>query len=303
MLVSAARSACLLLAAVIGAEDPVANPPLKSAPDPVPASRKTRHYIVQVKLIEVDDQGRESILGEPKLQTAGGNAGISVDHADGRRFEFTVKLTDRPGANDDLIPAKSPSAGAAADLTAKKLEQKIELNVQQQTRRDVLRELTKKAGLSVAIDPESVRAVATQLESPIDLKVRDEALSAVLDRILEPLNLGYAVKHDIILIAHQDKLLPTADEFVVKTYNVADLVKKAGKTEGDLPNFVPLIDRIKSSVMTSSWERTESPATIRPFNSTLSIVVRQTTSGHMAIERLLEKIRAENSTGIIDRTE
>lgn len=302
MLVSTARSACLLMAAVLGADDPVTSPPLKAAPDPVPVTRKTRHYVVQVKLIEVDDQGRELIIGEPKLQTAGGNAGISVDHPDGRRFEFTVRLTDRlgpAGGSDDLIPAKS-TATTQADSTAKKLEQKIDLSILQQSRREILRELSRKAGISLAIDPDSIRAIATQMESPIDVKVKDEAVSAVLDRVLEPLNLGYAVKHDVILIADQDKLLPTADEFVVKTYNVADLVKKGDKVDGDLPNFVPLIDRIKSGVMTSSWERAESPATIRPFNSTLSIVVRQTASGHVAIERLLEKIRTEKPMRIVD---
>lgn len=302
MLVSAARSACLLVAAVLGAEEPATSPPLKSAPDPVPVVRKPRHYVVQVKLIEVDDQGRESIIGEPKLQTAGGNAGISVDHPDGRRFEFTVRLTDRIGPNagaDELIPAKSVSA-SPAETISKKLEQKVDLNIQQLPRREVLREVSRKAGISLAVDPDSIRAIAPQLEAPIDLKVTNESLAAVLDRILEPLNLGYSIKHDILLIADQAKLLPTADEFVVKTYNVADLVKKGDNPDSDLPNFIPLIDRIKSGVMTSSWERTESPATIRPFNSTLSIVVRQTASGHTAIERLLEKIRAEKPMTIVD---
>ena len=301
MLVSAARSACLLMAAVLGAEDAATSPPLKSAPDPVPGVRRTRHYVVQVKLIEVDDQGRESVIGEPKLQTAGGNAGISVDHPDGRRFEFTIRLTDRLGANgnDDLIPAKSLAA-SQADTISKQLEQKVDLNIQQQSRREVLREVSRKAGISLAIDPDSIRTIATQMESPIDLKVTDETLSAVLDRVLEPLNLGYSIKHDVILIADQSKLVPTADEFVVKTYNVADLVKKGDPPDGELPNFVPLIDRIKSGVMTSSWERVESPATIRPFNSTLSIVVRQTPPGHVAIERLLEKIRAEKPMTVID---
>ncbi len=302
MLVSAARSACLLMAAVLGAEDPATSPPLKSAPDPVPVVRKTRHYVVQVKLIEVDDQGRESVIGEPKLQTAGGNAGISVDHPDGRRFEFTIRLTDRLGpnaGNDDLIPAKSLAASQVDSIT-KKLEQKVDLTIQQQSRREVLREVSRKAGVSLAIDPDSIRAIATQMESPIDLKVTDESLSTVLDRVLEPLNLGYSIKHDVILIADQSKLVPTADEFVVKTYNVADLVKKGDQPDGELPNFVPLIDRIKSGVMTSSWERVESPATIRPFNSTLSIVVRQTPPGHVAIERLLEKIRAEKPMTILD---
>lgn len=294
MLLSATRSICLLLATAVGADDE-SSPVLKTAPDPLPA-RKARHYVVQVKLIEVDDQGRETVLGEPKLQTAGGNAGISVDHPDGRRFDFTIRLSDRLGG-DELIPAKT-QATSQIDSILKKLDQKIDLNMQQQPRREILRELAKRAGVSVAFDPESIRSIVADMESPIDLKIKDESISSALDRLIEPMNLGYAVKHDVILIAAQEKLLPSPDEFTVKTYNVADLVRKGADRE--TPDFDPLIERIKSNVLTSSWERKEATATIRPFNSTQSIVVRQTATGHAAIERLLEKIRNEKPMKIID---
>lgn len=293
MLLSATRSACLLLAATLGAENPASGPALKGTPEPV--VKKARHYVVQVRLVEIDEQGRETLLGEPKLQTAGGNAGLSIDHPDGRRFEFTVRLTDRLGTNgsDDLIPAKPSTVNLvetrSIENIQKKLDQKIELNFQQQPRREILKEIAKRAGFNIAIDPESVREVAEQMESLVDLKVKNETVSTTLDRLIEPLNLGFAVKHDVVLIAAQDKLLPAPEEFTVKTYDVADLVNVGN----GMPDFAPLIERIKKTVLPTSWERKEATATIRPFNSTLSIVVRQTVPGHAAIERLLEKARRE----------
>lgn len=295
MLLSATRSACLLLAAALGADDPSSGPALKTNPEPV--VKKSRHYVVQVRLVEIDEQGRETVLGEPRLQTAGGNAGLSIDHPDGRRFEFTVRLTDRLGTNgsDDLIPARPPTTGnlvenpRSVESIQKKLDQKIDLNVKQQPRRAILKSIAEQAGFNIAIDPDSVREVMGEMEARVDMTVKNESVSTVLEQLIEPLNLGFAIRRDVVLIAVPEKLLPTPEEFTVKTYDVADLVK----TGADAPDFSPLIAQIKKGVLPASWERKEATATIRPFNSTLSIVVRQTAPGHAAIDRLLEKIRRE----------
>ena len=292
MLLSVVQGACLILAAAFGAEEPAATPRLKTTSDPLPAVKKSRHYLVQVKLIEVDEQGRETVLGEPKLQTTGGNAGISIDHKDGRRFEFTMKLTDRLGSGDELIPAKSVVT-SAADGVIKKLDQKIDLSLQHQPRKDVLREISKRSGINFAIDPESSREIVAGMEVPIDVKVKDEAIASILDQVIAPLKLEYAVKHDVILIAAAEKLVPLPEDFVIKTYHVADLVKQSGDDEEALPDLGPLIERIKSTVMPASWERKNAAASIRSFNSTSSVVVRQTATGHAAIDRFLEKIRRE----------
>ncbi len=302
MLLSATQWACLLLATAIGAEEPAVAPRLKTTPDPIPAVKKARHFVVQVKLVEVDEQGRETVLGEPKLQTTGGNAGISIDHPDGRRFEFTIRLTDRLGSNasgEDLIPAKTAMSSQLEGIL-KKLAQKIDLNVVQQPRREVLREISRRAGVSIAIDPESVRAIVAEMELPVDLKVKDEPISTVLDRLIEPLKLGYMIKHDVVLIASAEKLLPAPEDFIFKTYDVADLVKKANDSERESTDFAPLIERIKTTVMPASWERKEATATIVPFKATLSIGVRQTAPGHAAIDRFLEKIRLELPMKISD---
>eukprot|EP00456_Euglypha_rotunda_P059226 TRINITY_DN493_c7_g2_i2.p5 TRINITY_DN493_c7_g2~~TRINITY_DN493_c7_g2_i2.p5 ORF type:complete len:300 (+),score=102.21 TRINITY_DN493_c7_g2_i2:3326-4225(+) len=292
MLLPVVHGACLILAAALGADEAAAPPRLKATPDAMPAAKKQRHFLVQVRLIEVDEHGRETVLGEPKLQTTGGNAGMSIDHGDGRRFEFTMKLTDRLGSAEELIPAKS-LAPTTTEGVIKKLDQKIDLSVHRQPRKDVLREISKRAGVSFSLDPESSREILAGLEVPIDVKAKDEAIASILDQVIEPLKLEYAVRQDIVLIAAAEKLVPLPEDFVIKTYHVADLVADAEAAGEPYPDLKPLIERIKATVMPASWDRKTAAASIRSFDSTSSIVVRQTATGHAAIERFLEKVRRE----------
>ena len=198
-----------------------------------------------------------------------------------------------------MIPVKTVASNSLEGIL-KKLEQKIDLNVVQQPRREVLREISRRSGVSIAIDPESVRAIVAEMELPVDLKIKDEPVSLALDRLIEPLKLGYTIKHDVILIASAEKLLPAPEDFLFKTYEVADLVTKANDSAREATDFNPLVERIKSTVMPASWERKEAAATIVPFKATLSIGVRQTARGHAAIDRLLEKIRHEIPMKISD---
>lgn len=294
-LTGSAVTTLILMICGVGDDLPPPPPPLKPLPDPLPTVRKLRHYVVQVKLIEVDEHGHETVIGEPRIQTTGGNAGISVDHQNGRRFEFTMRLTDKLSSSDDLIPARNLTAKAEESLL-KKLEQKLDLNAQLQPTREILTNITRRTGINIAIDPETARGMAAELELVTSLVVKDEVVSDVLDRLLQPLKLGYMVKQDAILIATPDKLQSAPDELIVKTYNVADLIKIGGGSVDETPDFRPLIDRIKSTIQPTSWDRKESGATIRPFNSTVSIVIRQTATAHSSIERLLDRLRRE-STG------
>lgn len=287
--------ACSLFVALVGADDSALDgPPLKASPPATPAP-KQKHYVVQIKLIEVDEQGRETVLGSPQLRTTGGNAGLSIDHVDGRRFDFTINLLDAKGAA--AIPREFAPVSKAADLENEtvetKLDQKITVRAVQQSRREVLRAVAQQAGVNIAIDPESAKSVKAQLETLIDFKVENEPVTEVLDRIVQPLKLGYVVKHEVVLIAVAEKLLPDPEEYSVKTYEVADLVSPQ-KLAGDAkPDFAPIIQRIKTTVQPETWDRKGGSATIRPFNSTSSLVVRQTAAGHLAVERLLEKLRQE----------
>jgi hypothetical protein len=91
----------------------------------------------------------------------------------------------------------------------------------------------------------------------------------------------------------------------VLTYPVADLVVpiptvvalasalKEGekKGEGHALAFGPLTDLITRSIDPSSWSEAGGPASIQVFETTLSLVVRQSPSAHEQIGELLQQLR------------
>ncbi len=60
---------------------------------------------------------------------------------------------------------------------------------------------------------------------------------------------------------------------------------------GSIQNFQPLIDLIQSTVAADSWDVVGGQGAIRPFETNLSLVVRQTQEVHEEIADLLEQLR------------
>lgn len=99
------------------------------AADPVSVSKpaaKSKVYLVYVTVVEVDEEGNETILFTPKVQTTGNPAGVTVEHVDGRTFDFNCKLTrgapsglEQPGTvqvtgKPNRPSATKPAAGGTA---------------------------------------------------------------------------------------------------------------------------------------------------------------------------------------------
>jgi hypothetical protein len=296
MLAASVWSAWLILVASLGADDALVDgPPLKAVPEPVSVVAKPRRYVVYVKLVEVDEQGRETVLGQPVLRTAGGDTGISINQPDGRRFDVTVTVHGKvDGTEPQPLLAPLKPVGDEADVSLRqKLQQKISFNANQQRRREALRDIAKTAGINIAVDPESGERLAGEFDAAVDLKVDDKPVSEIIEKLVEPLNLVYVVKHEVVVIGTAERLLPREDEFVIKTYDVADLIGMTKVGDAVVPDFTPLIQRIKTTVQPESWNRKDAAASVRSFSSTYSLVVRQTPEGHAEIERLLRAKRAE----------
>jgi hypothetical protein len=113
-----AVSISLLLSVLLGAE-----------PAATPKTATSKVYVVYVTVVEIDAEGKETIVFTPKVQTTGAPAGITVDHADGRSFEFNCKLAaadgpslERPGTGAAVSSAKTKTARPA-------LKQKLQSSV------------------------------------------------------------------------------------------------------------------------------------------------------------------------------
>lgn len=300
--------------------------PPESLPAEPPAGR---HYVVQIRIIEVDEQGRQNVVATPTLQTAGGAAGVSVDPRQGRRFEFhfqAIDLAQAAAAQPGV--AERPRAIQEPMKADRMLTQRVSVSARRSPRKDILRSIADQAGLKLVLDAESVTLAAESLLTPISLELSDVAVDDALRQVIEPARLEYSVRENLVLIGVSgqnapDKLqLPAIDSnlppipaslpplplevnpkgtvpngaapspqksvedsWAVKIYDVSDLVQ-LDETTGT-PRFAPLISELRKQVTPSAWEA-PGGASIRGFDSSVSLVIRQTPAGHAAVASFLK---------------
>jgi hypothetical protein len=297
--------------------------PPESLPVEPPAGR---HYLVQIRIIEVDEQGRQTVVATPTLQTAGGAAGVSVDPRLGRRFEFHFQAIDpaQPAVAQPGVTER-PRAIPEPMKADRMLTQRVSVSARQSPRKDILRSIADQAGLKLVLDAESVTMAAESLLMPISLELSDVAVDDALRQIIEPARLEYSVRENLVLIgvsgqnAQQKPQLPSIDSnlppipaslpplpleaapkvgqpvegsWTVKIYDVSDLVQLDEAT--GTPRFAPLISELRQQVTPSAWEA-PGGASIRGFDSSVSLVVRQTPAGHAAVASFLKARRTPRS--------
>lgn len=279
-----------------------------------PPAVGARHYVVQVRIIEVDEKGREKVIAQPVLQTAGAAAGVTLEGETGRRFEFNFSAAEA-GAPAPLPVTVAEETAAPRPISAmtgtaaapQVLQQKISIKAVQQPRQDVLRSVARQAGLTLAMEPEIAQVAAAKLAVPINVEIDNVPLDEALKRLVEPLALDYRVRHDLVLIGFQapttvrsatalaaPKLAapqPTeaaVDEWRIQVYDVSDLIPKSAAGQ---PDFAPLLKQLQQQIAPKSWSPQGGQGTIRGFDSTSSLVVRQTNAGHAAIAEYLDQLR------------
>lgn len=275
-----------------------------------PATAGARHYLVQVRIIEVDEEGRQKLLAQPQLQTPGAAAGITVESESGRRFEFHFSAQE-PGAPAPLPvimndgPASSPAV-VAIDGPAS-LQRKVSIKAVQQPHKDVLQSVARQAGFTVVMEPETAAVAAATLAQPITLEIEQAPLDEVLQELIKPLKLGYSVRQDLVLIGAQSPAADTEpkpipvppspksdNDWQVRVYGVSDLItydQQTGK-----PDFESLTQRIQRHILPKTWQGAGGEGTVKGFDSTKSLVIRQSSLGHDAIANFLEQLRRSRAT-------
>lgn len=217
----------LLLAAVISAD---AAPPVQVTKPP-----RVKAYVVYVTVVELDEDGNETVVFTPKVQTTGSPAGVTVDNADGRRFEFKCQLADAEHPRLESPPLVAPAVAAPPPS----------------------RPLTKTA------KPKTSSPAPVSQSSPITAVNRNE-------------------------IAKGKPAASTSkpEELFMRTYDVTELLGFSG--EAQETDFAPLIQTIQRLAAPASWN---DKASIKPFTSTKSLVVKQTAAGHRAVAAALADLK------------
>jgi hypothetical protein len=144
---------------------------------------------------------------------------------------------------------------------------------------------------------------------PVTIDVENVNLSGALNLILKPLGLGYLIQNEVLTIT--SKAWIDANSITVRTYPVSDLLfgvpkqvtvdlrKKTARAEprkdGEFTQGIVDFDGLRQLVLTTvepdSWDEKGGQGSLRFYETTLSLVVRQTQSVHEQIRELLEQLR------------
>lgn len=112
----------------------------------------------------------------------------------------------------------------------RKLITPISVNFQETPLGEVMAHLTRLAGINVHLDPRGLNEEGVTSNTPVTISLEQEvSLKSALNLILEPLQLSYVIKDEVLKITSSQ--LKDGEVYTV-TYNVADLVIP-------IPNFVP----------------------------------------------------------------
>ncbi|HUQ68903.1 MAG TPA: hypothetical protein VM165_05230 [Planctomycetaceae bacterium] len=276
----------------------------KPATPPAPG---TRHYLVQVRILDIDEQGRAAVIASPTVQTTGSAAGVTIDGDRGRRFEFHFSATEAGApsplpvilGDDNIVPKPIAVTSSTTLASDRVLEKRVSIKALRQPRKDVLGEVTRQAGLRLVLEPESAAAAVEPLAAPVSCQFENAPLDQVLKQLVEPTRLGYAVESGFVVLGvdvpptdvRPAAPAPSEEGLQVRVYDVSDLVTKdaaSGK-----PDFQPILTRLQAGVLPKSWDASGGMATVRGFDSTISLVIRQTPAGHDAIAKFLDELSAK----------
>lgn len=112
----------------------------------------------------------------------------------------------------------------------KSLSTPVQANYTNQPLQSVMEDMARMAGVTIHLAPDGLAEQSVQPSQPVSLNtVESIPLKSALNLILEPLNLDYTVRNDVLMITSKSK--KDTDVYAV-TYPVADLVIP-------IPNFQP----------------------------------------------------------------
>lgn len=297
----------------------------QSAPTPA-STPEPKYYLIQVRIIEVDEQGKQIVVATPSLQTTGDATGVTVDPKRGRKFEFHFSAIDpnAPATQPKMVSEEStgpkPVITADALKPEKMATQRVSVKAVQQSRQEILKAIAEQAGMHLVLDADTVAATAGSLLTPISLELQNTPVEDAIRQITEPAKLNFSMRQDLVLIGASPLkpaansgpiLIPpstlpgtvsakplqapvNASTLSVRVYAVQDLVQIDSETQR--PVFKSLIEQLQKTVGGEAWDNQGGMATIRGFDSTVSLVVRQTPAGHDAVTKHLADLRAKTAT-------
>jgi hypothetical protein len=247
---------------------------------------------------------------------------------------------DSPRNENGAVAASNTPSGRA-EVEAKLKKRLDHVSMDQVELHSATEFFGEQTGLDILIDKPALADEGIKFDSPVTLKIERTAVEAglALKLILEPLQLGYTIRDNIVVISTAQKL---ADLLEIRVYNVRDLlvggadeklVSQAAVKSGraglaSIPSLLPVaaaqigqgfgggankgsdaqtgssqdaafVEVVVDNVEPETWNEVGGSGSASVYNGLL--VVRQTDAVHAKIVELLELMRQSLREGVPTR--
>ena len=167
---------------------------------------------------------------------------------------------------------------------------------------EVMRFLSENMKINIVLDEHGMAEEGLNGKTPVTIQVDGIMIKSALNLLLKPLKLTHQIRDEVLVITSQLR----AEPMITQVYPVADLVLPI-PTAGPVPldefaagedknssnaahGFEILTELILSTVQPNSWNELGGPASMKLFETTLSLVIRQTPQAHKEIAGLFEEL-------------
>ena len=157
----------------------------------------------------------------------------------------------------------------------------------------VVKRLAELTDVNIAFDKPGLEEEGLTRMAEVSISVDNVRASSALNLILSPLNLATIEQDEVLLITSR---IRTKGEPTVETYPVEDLFPLLDPEEKSTPErnercLKRIGEIIRSTIEPDSWDAVGGRGSLRFYETTRSLIVRQTSDVHAEIARLLGQIR------------
>jgi hypothetical protein len=163
-----------------------------------------------------------------RLHSVGTAAAIADDNAQPTDAVQGAARGDRRGKADTEAKSRDIRAGIEylphpslfEERLLAALEQPVKVEFVDLPLEDCLQHLEEAAAISMWLDKQTLTDEGVALDQPVTLKLKDRRLESVLHLLLDPVQLTFLSKHDVMVITTQAK---AGENLITRTYPVRDL--------------------------------------------------------------------------------
>jgi hypothetical protein len=182
---------------------------------------------------------------------------------------------------------------AAEQAISDALLKPVRLSLENVPLEDLLASIEQTHGIEVQIDRAALTDAGVDHHEPVTIDVAGIGLRSALGVLLDPLDLSWTIRNDVLLITTEQ----AAEEILdTRIYDVRDLVSDGvmPDTESD---YESLMEVLNTTIAPTSWDEVGGPATMQEFDSNgiHALIVLQTNQGHEGIAALLADLRSLRS--------